>query len=64
MAVGIAARAPLGPPHDPGEARLRTPALPVDAAELQTIRQLRREALLTSRISPDRPARAFGNQPA
>lgn len=63
MAVGIATRAPL--PRDEGHStpRVASPAQ-AEAAELQTIRQLRREAMLTSQSYPDRPARAFGNQPA
>jgi hypothetical protein len=55
------------------------PQLPADAVErpsarsgardaadaaAQTIRQLQREALLSSALYPDRPASAFGDQPA
>jgi hypothetical protein len=63
MAVGIASRAPL-PREEDSRAQLAVPPAHVEAAELQTIRQLRREALLTAQAYPDRPARAFGDQPA
>lgn len=65
MAFGIAARPPLG---TGGGDRPSTPvgAAPaeVDEAELQTIRQLRREARLGAESYPDRPTRTFGTQPA
>jgi hypothetical protein len=63
MAVGIASRAPL-PPEEGRRAPLDVSPAQVEAAELLTIRQLRREALLTTQSYPDRPARAFGDQPA
>ena len=62
MAIGIATRAPLAP--DEGRTAPQAAPARVEAAELQTIRQLRREAMLTSQSFSDRPARAFGNQPA
>lgn len=64
MAFGIASRAPLAPGGDRGEARPTAAPAEVAAAELHAIRRLRRESLLTSESYPDRPARAFGNQPA
>lgn len=65
MAFGIAARAPLGTgAGDRPEAPVGAAPAEVDEAELQTIRQLRREALLSGESYPDRPTRTFGNRPA
>ena len=61
MAFGIALRAPL----PAGEDGVSTPdATAASAGAEQTIRQLRREALLAPVLYSDRPARSFGNQPA
>ena len=64
MALGIAAQPPL--PDDRGRPAAPRGAAPaeVDDAEQHTIRLLRREALLAAQGYPDRPAKAFGNQPA
>ena len=64
MALGIATQAPL--PRDGGGSAVPRGAAPADVegAEQRTIRLLRREALLAAPGYPDRPARAYGNQPA
>jgi hypothetical protein len=64
MAFGIAARAPLAPGDEGRRTPLAAAPADVEQAELQTIRQLRREALLTTQSYSDRPSRAFGDQPA
>jgi hypothetical protein len=64
MALGIAARTPLGPEAEPESPRPGAPPAKVDEAGLQTLRLLRQEALLSSVEDPDRPSRTFGNRPA
>jgi hypothetical protein len=64
MALGIAIQAPVPSEVErPAAARGGAPA-EVEDAEQRTIRVLRHEALLASPMYPDRPACAFGNQPA
>ena len=64
MALAIATHAPL--PRDSDSTAGPREAAPADVedAEQRTIRQLRREALLAAPGYPDRPAQAFGTQPA
>jgi hypothetical protein len=61
MAFGVAARAPL--PNGTGGPPSGDASTLADAGELQTIRRLRREALLGSVSNADRPASAFGDVP-
>jgi predicted anti-sigma-YlaC factor YlaD len=63
MAFGLAARGPLPVGGDGAVTPAAVPAA-AEESELQTIRQLRREALLSSSAFPDRPSRSFGTQPA
>lgn len=64
MAFGIATQAPVVSEDERPSAPRRSSPAEVDEAELQTLRQLRRQAFLSSLADPDRPSRTYGNQPA
>ena len=64
MALGIAARTPFAGDAEPRTSTPRATPAAVARAELQTVRLLRREALLSGLAYPDRPSAAFGNRPA
>ena len=65
MALGITARAPLS---NGDRQSLQVPRVVDfsggDQVEMQTLRNLRSEALASARAFKNRPARHFGNQPA
>jgi hypothetical protein len=64
MALGIAAQSPLPSRAEPPTSPRAAAPERVEEAEQQTIRLLRREAMLAAPGYPDRPARAFGTRPA
>ena len=64
MALGVAAQAPVPSDRErPSAPRAAAPA-EVDDAELHTIRLLRREAMQSGAIYPERPSGTFGTRPA
>jgi predicted anti-sigma-YlaC factor YlaD len=64
MALAIAAQSPLPADHKRRAGPSEAAPAGVDDAKQRTLRLLRREAVLAAPGYPDRPARAFGNQPA